>query len=280
MANNSGDAYQKKQRDLPAAAQALSPTLPPDFDPTLPGGLFRRGHLHPLTQFFNKLEGVFLSMGFEVLDGREVESELFNFDLLNVPKDHPARDAHDTFWVSNQGNKAVLRTHTSPMQVRAMQTRKPPVRLIVPGKVFRHEATDASHETTFYQCEGLVIDENIGLRDLMGTIRGALSAIFEKDVKVRIRPSFFPFVEPGVEVDMSCLLCGGSGCPVCKQKGWVEMLGAGMVHPKVLENMGVDAQKYSGFAFGIGIDRLAMAYYGIDDVRLFHSGDLRFIRQF
>ncbi len=263
-----------------AALDSSGHSLPSDFDRTLPGGLFSRGHLHPLTQFTHRLEEIFLSMGFEIIAGREVESEHYNFDLLNIPADHPARDAHDTFWVKQNNHSAVLRTHTSPMQIRAMETRQPPVRLIVPGKVFRHEATDASHEATFYQCEGLVIDENISLRDLMGTLRDVLSALFEKEVQIRIRPSFFPFVEPGVEADMACLLCGGRGCPVCKQKGWVEMLGAGLVHPKVLENMSINPSKYSGFAFGIGVDRLAMAYYGINDIRLMHSGDLRFIKQF
>ncbi|MFA7662641.1 MAG: phenylalanine--tRNA ligase subunit alpha [Patescibacteria group bacterium] len=251
-----------------------------DFDITLPGKEVEQGHIHPINQFIEKLSNIFLSMGFEIIEGNEVENEEYNFDLLNIPADHPARDKWDTYFVKNREQKLLLRTHISPMQIRAMRDRQPPVRLVVPGRAFRHESVDASHETTFYQCECLVIDKNISLTDLVGTLKIVFQKIFDQDVKVRVRPSFFPFVEPGLEVDMSCLLCGGKGCPVCKHKGWVEMLGAGMVHPKVLENMGVDPNEYSGFAFGLGVDRLMMALYGVDDIRLIHKGDLRFNKQF
>ncbi|MFH1225770.1 MAG: phenylalanine--tRNA ligase subunit alpha [bacterium] len=253
-----------------------------NLDPTAPGETIERGHLHPITQFLRKVEDIFLSMGFEVLDGPEVEDEEHNFNLLNMPKDHPARDIQDTFYVKGgeAGNQLLLRTQTSPMQIRAMKTRKPPVRLIVPGRVFRHEATDASHETTFYQCEGLVIGENIKMTDLIGTLQQFLQAVFGDEVKVKVRPSFFPFTEPSLEVIMSCVICGQKGCSVCKQTGWLEMLGCGMVHPKVLENMNVDPAVYSGFAFGLGIDRLMMLYHQINDVRLSYGGDLRFLKQF
>lgn len=273
----------------------------PQVDFTLPGVVPPVGHLHPLTQFMRRVVGVFERLGYEVVDGPEVETEENNFDLLNVPKDHPARDSHDTFWLktrtdaegyadrrgipresalSRRESALLLRTHTSPVQLRAMRARKPPVRLIVPGRVFRHEATDAGHETTFYQCEGLVIDKGIRVTDLFGTLRTLLQEIFGTDVKMRVRPHYYPFVEPGFDVDMSCTICGGEGCSVCKQTGWLEMLGSGMVHPQVLRNMKVDPRIYSGFAFGLGIDRFMMLYYGVNDIRLSYSGDLRFIKQF
>jgi phenylalanyl-tRNA synthetase alpha chain len=227
-------------------------------------------------------------MGFEVVTGPELEEAKYNFDLLNIPKDHPSRDVWDTFYVA--GTKTVdirhktsdllLRTHTSPIQIRAMEKRKPPVRLIVPGRVFRHEATDAGHETTFYQVEGLVIDKDIKITDLIGTIKIFLQSLFGKNVKTRVRPHFYAFTEPSMDFDMSCLLCAGKGCTVCGQSGWLEMMGSGMVHPKVLKNMGVDSQKFTGFAFGMGIDRFMMLYYGIDDIRLSFQNDLRFLKQF
>jgi phenylalanyl-tRNA synthetase alpha chain len=253
-----------------------------DLDPTTPGQAIERGHLHPITQFLRKVEDVFLSMGFEVLDGPEVEDEEHNFNLLNMPADHPARDIQDTFYVKggSESNRLLLRTQTSPMQIRAMKTRKPPVRLIAPGRVFRHEATDASHETTFYQCEGLVIGENIKVTDLIGALSQIFRALFGEEVKIKVRPSFFPFTEPSLEVIMSCVICGQKGCSVCKQTGWLEMGGCGMVHPKVLENMNVDPAVYSGFAFGLGIDRLMMLYHRINDIRLSYGGDLRFLKQF
>ncbi len=257
------------------------------FDITLPGKKIELGHLHPITQFLEKVINVFLSLGFEVVEGREIETEKYNFDLLNIPSEHPARDVWDTFYlkqyhqekIKGEG-KLLLRTHTSPMQIRAMEKRKPPVRLIIPGRVFRHEATDPGHETTFYQCEGLVIDKEIKVTDLIGTLKIVLERIFKKKIRIRVRPSYYPFVEPGLDIDMQCLICGGKGCSVCKQTGWLEMLGSGMVHPQVLKNMGLSPEKYSGFAFGMGIDRMMMFYYGVNDVRLSYSGDLRFINQF
>lgn len=252
------------------------------LDPTEPGQIIDRGHLHPITQFLRKIEDIFLSMGFEVLDGPEVEDEEHNFNLLNMPADHPARDIQDTFYIKggSENNRLLLRTQTSPMQIRAMKTRKPPVRIIVPGRVFRHEATDASHETTFYQCEGLVIDKGIKVTDLIGILNQIFRALFGEEVKIKVRPSFFPFTEPSLEIIMSCVICGQQGCSVCKKTGWLEMGGCGLVQPQVLKNINVDPAVYSGFAFGLGIDRMMMLYYGINDVRLSYSGDLRFLKQF
>ncbi|MDP3995126.1 MAG: phenylalanine--tRNA ligase subunit alpha [bacterium] len=253
------------------------------FDHTLPGIVPHVGHLHPITQFLEKIEDIFVKMGYEVVEGPEMETQEYNFDLLNVPEDHPSRDIQDTFYVNREDKKGrpyVLRTHTSPVQIRALESRKPPVRLLVPGRVFRNERTDAGHETTFYQCEALVIDKNIRVTDLIGTLELFIKRLYGDDVKIRVRPHFYPFTEPSLDVDMSCLLCGGKGCSFCKQSGWIETLGAGLVHPQVLANMKVDPKKYSGFAFGLGIDRLMMLYYGVDDIRLSYSGDLRFIEQF
>jgi phenylalanyl-tRNA synthetase alpha chain len=253
------------------------------FDYTLPGIKSPPGHLHPLTQFLEKIEAIFIGLGYETVEGPEMESQPYNFDLLNVPKDHPARDIQDTFYLDikdEPGSPLVLRTHTSPVQVRAMETRRPPVRLLVPGRVFRNEATDAGHETSFYQCEGLVIDKNIAVTDLIGTLSLFLKRLYGEPVKIRVRPHYYPFTEPSMDIDMSCLLCAGNGCSFCKHSGWIETLGAGMVHPQVLKNMKIDPAVWSGFAFGLGIDRLMMLYHGIDDIRLSYSGDLRFIEQF
>ncbi len=247
------------------------------LDITWPGRVRELGHLHPLTVFQRRIEDIFLSMGFEVLDGPEVETPKYNFDLLNIPKDHPARDAWDTFYVEKN---LLLRTHTSPMQLRAMESRKPPVRLLIPGRTFRHEATDASHDSTFYQYEGLVIDKCISVANLLETLQSFFRTLFGHKVNIKARGSFFPFTEPSLEIAMSCLICGGTGCSVCKRTGWLEMLGAGLVHPQVLKNMKVDPDEYSGFAFGGGIDRLMMLYHGINDIRLSFGGDLRFLEQF
>lgn len=238
-----------------------------------------KGHLHPLTQTINELAQAFTAMGFEIVDGPELETEFYNFDALNVPKDHPARDMQDTFWVKDKPGE-LLRTHTSGVQVRYMQTHKPPFRIIVPGKVYRHEATDATHETEFYQIEGLYIDKNVTLGHLKGVFEVMYKVIFGKDLPVRLRPSYFPFTEPSVEVDAKCFKCDGSGCSICKRSGWIEIGGAGMVHPIVLQNAGVDPRVWQGFAFGPGLERMMMLKYGIDDVRLTHSADLRFINQF
>lgn len=262
-------------------------TVDINFDETVPGLFPKIGGLHPITEFIDKIARVFISMGFEIVEDREVETAEYNFDQLNISENHPARDMWDTFYLKVKSKELVLRTHTSPVQLRAMKSRKPPVRLIVPGRVYRHEATDASHETNFYQLEGLVIDQDVSVANMIYVLNQVLKTLFGQQIKIRIRPSFFPFVEPGHEIDMSCIICSPTnvaseqkGCSVCKKTGWLEMLGAGMVHPQVLANMGVDSQKYSGFAFGMGIDRLVMLYYGIDDIRLFYSGDLRFLKQF
>jgi phenylalanyl-tRNA synthetase alpha chain len=251
-------------------------------DLTLPGKKRTLGTLHPSSQLQYELEDIFKSLGFMVLDGPELESDYFNFDALNMPEHHPARDMQDTFYVKTKEGepKQVLRTQTSPVQIRAMQKYGAPLRAIAPGRVFRFEELDASHENTFYQLEGLMIEENLSITNLIAVIKLLLKGVFKRDVKVRLRPGFFPFVEPAFELDMNCIICGGRGCSVCKQSGWVEVLPCGMVHPNVLRAGGVDPEKYSGFAFGLGMTRLVMMRYGIDDIRLLNSGDLRFLKQF
>ncbi len=236
-----------------------------------------RGRLHPITQMQHKVEDIFTSMGFEIMDGPEVESDEYNFSRLNFSKDHPARDMQDTIWTVD-GN--LMRTHTSAVQVRAMEVLKPPFRIIAPGRCFRYEETDASHENTFHQVEGMMVDREISLANLIYVMKIFLSSIFEQELKVRLRPGYFPFVEPGFELDMSCLLCQGQGCQTCKQSGWLELLPCGLVHPNVLTNGGIDANEWSGFAFGLGLDRLVMMRYGIEDIRHFLSGNLRFLEQF
>ncbi len=241
----------------------------------------KKGHYHPLTIAQRDIARIFSKMGFDIAEGPEAESERYNFDTLNIPADHPARDMWDTFWLKEATEgRALLRTHTSPVQVRYMESHKPPIRIIAPGKVYRYEATDATHEAQFYQLEGLVVDETTTLGTLKGVLAQFFKEFFGKEVKVRLRPSYFPFVEPAVEVDMSCFLCEGKGCNVCKKTGWIEIMGAGMVHPKVLLNVGIDPRKYQGFAFGAGIDRLLMLKHGITDVRLLYTGDLRLVNQF
>ncbi len=252
-----------------------------DFDATLPAPKARRGSLHPLTQVQRELEDLFTSMGYEVLDGPEIELERNNFDALNIAKDHPARDAMDTFWVKTPPGqeRLVLRTHTSPVQVRAMAHLKPPFRAIAPGKVFRQETTDASHEHTFHQMEGLVVGEGISVGNLIGTMQTLLQGIFGRAIEVRLRPGYFPFVEPGFELDARCPFCK-QGCSVCKRSTWIELLPCGLVHPRVLEAGGIDIERYSGFAFGLGLSRLVMMRHGIEDVRHLLAGDLRFLEQF
>jgi phenylalanyl-tRNA synthetase alpha chain len=248
------------------------------FDPTLPPARVRRGSLHPITRVQRELEDLFTSLGWLVLDGPEVELEHYNFDALNIPRDHPARDTMDTFRCDEQG-KLVMRTHTSPVQVRAMERLKPPFRAIVPGKVFRNETVDASHEHTFHQVEGLAIDRDLSVGHLIGAMKTLLRGIFRRDIEVRLRPGYFPFVEPGFELDARCPFCK-TGCSVCKQSTWIELLPCGMVHPNVLRAGGIDPEAWTGFAFGLGLSRLVMLRYGIDDVRLLLSGDLRFLEQF
>ncbi len=254
------------------------------IDVTLPGWPMPQGGLHPTTRTLREICGAFVSMGFQVEEGPEVEWDRYNFDLLNVPKEHPARDMWDTLWIDytdENGNRPMLlRTHTSPMQARHMEKTAPPVRVVVPGKCYRHEATDATHEWHFYQVEGLAVDRGITFTDLKGTLYEFARRIFGEDRRVRFRCDFFPFVEPGVEMAIDCFKCGGEGCSICKHTGWIEILGAGMVHPKVLEGVGYDATAYTGFAFGMGVERIAMLKHGIDDIRLFYANDLRFLRQF
>jgi phenylalanyl-tRNA synthetase alpha chain len=258
------------------------------FDPTLPAARPQRGSLHPLTQLARELEDLFTSMGYLVLDGPEVELDWYNFEALNIPKDHPARDAQDTFYVANDapGDVAagaagplVLRTHTSPVQVRAMERMKPPFRAIAPGKVFRQETTDASHEHTFHQMEGLVVGKDVSVGHLISAMKTLLRGVFGKEIEVRLRPGYFPFVEPGFELDARCPFCK-TGCSVCKRSTWIELLPCGMVHPNVLKAGGIDPDEWTGFAFGLGLSRLVMLRYGIDDVRLLLAGDLRFLEQF
>jgi len=247
------------------------------IDLTAPAPGPRPGSLHPVTQVQRELEQLFISLGFAVLDGPEVETEYYNFDALNIPADHPARDTQDTFWLKDG---RLLRTHTSPVQVRGLETLRPPLKMIAPGRVFRNEEVDPSHEHTFYQLEGMMVDRDVSVAHVIYFMKTLLSAIFKREVTIRLRPGFFPFVEPGFELDIQCLICNGAGCPVCKQSGWVELLPCGLVHPAVLRAGGADPEQWGGFAFGLGLTRLAMMRYGIDDIRLLASGDLRFLRQF
>jgi len=260
------------------ADEALQARLQGEWiDLTLPAAGVRPGSLHPVTQVQTEIEDLFSSLGFTVLDGPEVETEYYNFDALNIPAEHPARDMQDTFWMKD-GN--LLRTHTSPVQVRGMEKLGPPLRMLAPGRVFRNEEVDPSHEHTFYQVEGMMVDREVSVGHLIYFMKTLLSAIFKRDATVRLRPGYFPFVEPGFELDIHCLICGGPGCPVCKQSGWVELLPCGLVHPNVLRMSGIDPEQWNGFAFGLGLTRLAMMRYGIDDIRLMQSGDLRFLGQF
>ncbi len=280
--------------------------LSSNLDLTMPGKKVSTGHLHPLTLVEREIREIFKAMNFSVVEGPEVESEYYNFDALNIPKNHPARDMWDTFWLQGnqkqltidneqltkgQGSKVngqmLLRTHTSPVQIRYMETHKPPFQIIVPGRVFRYEATDASHEINFYQVEGLMVGKDVNLANFKFVIKEFFRRLFKKNVAIRLRPSYFPFVEPGLEVDVECVKCGGKArlpdgqaCNLCKESGWLEVMGAGMVHPKVFESAGYNPRDLQGFAFGLGLERIAMIKYNIPDIRLFYSGDLRFIRQF
>jgi len=252
-------------------------TKGPYFDVTAPGKKLTSGHLHPLTQVRKKVEEIFQAMGFEVVEGPEMETEWYNFDALNIPKDHPARDLWNTLWLKNG---LLLRTHTSPVQIRYLEKHNPPLRIIVPGRIFRYEATDASHEINFYQVEGLMVGKEVSASNFKAIIQEFFYQFFGKPIEIRMRPSFFPFTEPSFEVDMTCLNCNGKGCTACSETGWMEMMGAGMVHPNVLKNSGLNPKNWQGFAFGMGLDRLAMMKYKINDIRLFYSGDLRFLNQF
>jgi len=246
------------------------------IDVSLPGRTVPAGYLHPITQINNRMCDIFSSLGFDIAEGPEVESDYYNFEALNFPKDHPARDMQDTFFVSQD---VVLRTHTSPMQIRTMEKQPPPVRIVCPGKVYRCDS-DLTHTPMFHQVEGLLVDENISFGDLKGVLTTFVHQMFDDQTSLRFRPSFFPFTEPSAEVDILCVICRGKGCRVCSQTGWIEILGSGMVHPALYENVGYDADRYTGFAFGMGVERIAMLKYGIDDIRKFFDNDMRFLEQF
>ena len=247
------------------------------LDVTMPGTPSRMGHQHPLTRAQREMEEIFIGMGFEIAEGPEVEYDYYNFKALNIPENHPARDTQDTFYITDN---ILLRSQTSPVQVRVMEKQSPPIRVISPGRVYRSDALDATHSPLFHQREGLVVDKGITMSDLKGTLETFAKKMFGEETKIRFRPHHFPFTEPSAEVDVSCFVCGGKGCRVCKGEGWIEILGAGMVHPFVLENCGIDPEVYSGFAFGMGLERVTMTRYGIDDIRLFYENDERFLKQF
>lgn len=270
---------QLEQRAVVLEEQVIQEQLEKEsIDVTLPGRPVRSGNRHPLTRVVEEIEDLFVSMGYTIAEGTEVERDYYNFEALNLPKGHPARDMQDTFYITEE---TLLRTHTSPVQARTMEAKKgEPIRIISPGKVFRRDNDDATHSHQFMQIEGLVVGENIRMSDLKGTLDKLAKKMFGNDREIRLRPSFFPFTEPSVEMDISCFKCGGSGCNVCKQTGWIEILGAGMVHPNVLEMAGYDSKKVSGFAFGIGAERIAMLKYGVDDIRHFYTNDSRFLSQF
>lgn len=247
------------------------------LDVTVPGTALPAGHIHPLTKVRRDLEDIFIGMGFQVVEGPEVELDYYNFQALNIPENHPARDTQDTFYITD---KILLRSQTSPVQVRTMEHRKPPIRIISPGRVYRSDALDSTHSPLFHQLEGLVVDKGITMGDLKGTLETFAKKMFGENTRIRFRPHHFPFTEPSAEVDASCFVCGGKGCRLCKGEGWIEILGAGMVHPFVLSNCGIDPEEYSGFAFGLGIERITMISRGIDDIRLFYENDQRFLNQF
>jgi len=254
------------------------------IDSSLPGQPYQLGRLHLTTRTIREICGIFTGMGFKVVEGPEVEWEYYNFEALNMPAEHPARDGFATLWVDyeapNGGRPMLMRTHTSPVQIRTMEQEKPPIRVVAPGRVYRYEATDATHEWMFSQVEGLAVDTNITMADLKGTLFEFARRLFGQDRKCRFRCDYFPFVEPGVEIAIDCFMCGGKGCRLCSNSGWIEILGAGMVHPEVLRGCGIDPDVYSGFAFGMGVERIPILRYGIDDIRLFYGNDLKFLKQF
>ncbi len=268
----------EKEKSL--SALSLGPGAD-SVDITLPGVARQPGRLHPLTQVLQEICTIFMRLGFAVFEGPEIESEYNNFTGLNIPLEHPSRDVFDTFYLKSPSkDKLLLRSHTSPAQVRVMQMRKPPLAVVVPGRVYRPDAVDASHSFMFHQIEGVMVDEGIKFSDLKGVLEVFAKAVFGQKIKMRFRPHFFPFTEPSAEVDISCIICDGKGCSVCGRKGWLEILGSGMIHPNVFKNVGYPAGKYTGFAFGLGIERIAMLKYGINDIRLFFENDLRFLKQF
>ena len=248
-----------------------------NIDVTEPSKKVNLGSLHPITQIIEEVEEIFLGMGYQIADGPEVEKAIYNFDKLNTPPDHPARDLQDTFYITDD---IVLRSQTSPVQARVMENQKPPIKIICPGAVYRSDSVDATHSPVFHQVEGLVVDKNISMTDLKGTLEMFAKKCLGENTKIRFRPHHFPFTEPSAEADVSCFVCGGKGCRVCKGEGWIELLGCGMVHPNVLSNCGIDPEEYSGFAFGFGVERIAMAKFGIEDMRLLFENDVRFLKQF
>lgn len=247
------------------------------IDVTMPAKKINMGHRHPMNIVLDDIKDIFIGMGYEIAEGPEVENDYYNFEALNIPENHPAKDEQDTFYINKE---IVLRTQTSPVQVRVMEEQKPPIRIIAPGRVYRSDEVDATHSPVFNQIEGLVIDKNITLADLKGALAEFAKELYGDNVKVKFRPHHFPFTEPSAEMDVSCVMCGGDGCRVCKGSGWIEILGCGMVHPKVLKMSGIDPEEYSGFAFGMGLERITMLRYGIEDLRLFYENDIRFLKQF
>ena len=267
----------EKRNELLKAAQQEMKLKAETIDVTLPGTKVEIGHKHPLSIVLDEVKEIFLGMGFEVVGGPEVEWDYYNFEALNIPKDHPARDTQDTFYITEN---MLLRTQTSGVQIRTMENKKPPIRMIAPGRVFRSDAVDATHSPMFHQIEGMAIDEGITMGDLKGTLETFAKKLYGEQTKIRLRPHHFPFTEPSCEIDVSCFKCGGCGCSMCKGEGWIEILGGGMVHPKVLRTGGIDPEKYSGFAFGVGLERIAMFRFGLDDMRLLYENDVRFLDQF
>lgn len=266
-----------RRNELLKAAQQELKLKAETIDVTLPGTKVEIGHRHPLSIVLDEVKEIFLGMGFEVVGGPEVEWDYYNFEALNIPKDHPARDTQDTFYITEN---MLLRTQTSGVQIRTMENKKPPIRMIAPGRVFRSDAVDATHSPLFHQIEGMAIDEGITMGDLKGTLETFAKKLYGEQTKIRLRPHHFPFTEPSCEIDVSCFKCGGCGCSMCKGEGWIEILGGGMVHPKVLRTGGIDPDKYSGFAFGVGLERIAMFRFGLDDMRLLYENDVRFLDQF
>jgi phenylalanyl-tRNA synthetase alpha chain len=269
-------AVEKLQAEF-AAKREAEQLIKERIDVTLPGWRIAAGHLHPITLLRHKIEDIFVSMGYEIEDGPEIETNFYNFDALNIPASHPARSPQDTFYLNDH---LALRSQTSTMQIHAMRKRRPPLRVAAPGRVFRRDTPDATHNPMFYQVEGLLVDRGITLGDLKGTVEEFVRRLFGPETRTRFRPSYFPFVEPGAEIDYRCFKCGGGGCRVCKGSGWIEMGGSGMVHPNVLRIVDIDPEEFSGFAFGLGLDRLCALMYGLDDIRLLYENDVRFLEQF
>lgn len=268
-------AWKQREQEL-SRAEEQQRLLAESLDISLPGRLRTRGTLHPITRIIDETKTIFMQMGYEIVEGPEVEWDYYNFEALNIPPDHPARDMQDTFFITE---KLLLRSQTSPVQIRTMEAQQPPVRIVAPGKVYRADS-DITHSPMFHQIEGLVVDKGITFADLKGTLQLFAERMFGSHTKIRLRPSYFPFTEPSAEVDVSCIMCSGTGCRVCKETGWLEILGSGMVHPHVLEKVGYDPQEVSGFAFGVGVERMAMLKYGINDIRLLFENDVRFLQQF